>query len=103
MRKIIKSCVVCQRLEGPSYPTVPTPDLPFERVSEHPPFTHTGVDFAGPLNVAEKDNTEKAYICLLTCASTRAVHLELTHDIGVDSFLLAIRRFASRRGLYSYV
>ena len=58
-----KNCVVCQRLEGPSYPAVPAPDLPFERVSEHPSFTHTGIDFAGPLYVAEKDNTGKA--CLL--------------------------------------
>ena len=89
VRKIIKSCVVCRRLEGPPYPAVPASDLPFERVSEHPPFTHTGVDFAGPLYLAEKDNTGKAYICLFTYASTRAVHLELTHDMGVDSFLLA--------------
>ena len=36
---------------------------------------------------------------MFTCASTRAVHLELTHDMGEDLFLLAIRRFASRRGL----
>ena len=43
----------------------------------------------------------KAYVCLFTCASTRAVHLELIPILNVDSFLLAFHRFASRRGLPS--
>ena len=38
-------------------------------------------------------------MCLFTCASTRAVHLELTRSLSVQVFLLAFRRFASRRGL----
>jgi len=64
------------------------------------PFSHTGMDFAGPLNTAHcVESEEKVYICLLTCASTRAIHLELTRDLSVETFLLAQRRFASRRGL----
>jgi hypothetical protein len=74
-----------------------------------PPFTFTGLDFAGPLYVrSEKENvstqcqgTNKVFVCLFTCASTRAVHLELTQGLSVQSFLMAIRRFASRRGLPS--
>ena len=50
--------------------------------------------------VTEK-NTENAYICLFTCASTRAVHLDLLHDLGVKSFLQAFRRFSGRRDLPS--
>ena len=34
-----------------------------------------------------------------TCATTRAVHLELTRNLTVECFLLAFRRFTSRRGL----
>ena len=30
VRKIIRSCVVCRKLEDSSYPSVPAPDLPFE-------------------------------------------------------------------------
>ena len=95
VRKIIKSCVVCRKLEGPSYPSIPAPDLPSERVSDDPPFTHTGLNFAGPLFAYESKGSEmrvmeKVYICLFTCASTRGIHLELTKGLDVDSFLLAL-------------
>jgi len=98
---VIRSCVTCRRLEGHSYDPVPPPDLPVERVSEDPPFSHVGVDFAGPLYIRAKqaeDEQEKVYVCLFTCTATRAVHLELTRDIGVDTFLLDLHRFAARRG-----
>ena len=60
--------------------------LPACRVSEYPPFSNTG-------------SKQKTYICLYTCASTRTIHLELTEDLSVRTFLLAFRRFISRRGV----
>ena len=105
VKQIIRKCVICRRYEGTPYRSQPSSDLPSERVSEDPPFTHVGLDFAGPLFIAEKSITEgtsessKVYVCLFTCASTRAVHLELTRGLNVQAFLLAFRRFASRRGL----
>lgn len=36
---------------------------------------------------------------LFTCAKVRAVHLELMSSMSADSFLLALERFISRRGL----
>ena len=94
--------MTCRRIEGPPYSSSSSPDLPPERVSEDPPFSHTGVDFVGPLYLNDTQGTsdqEKAYVCLFTCAAMRAVHLELTRDMGVENFLLALRRFASRKGL----
>ncbi|KAF8783386.1 hypothetical protein HNY73_013551 [Argiope bruennichi] len=71
------------------------------RVEQSAPFTIIGVDFAGPLFV--KDSINKQYILLITCAATRSVHLELVGDLTTDTFLLAFRRFISRRGLCSVV
>ena len=42
---------------------------------------------------------EKVYLCLFTCATTRAVHLEIVQDLTAESFLLAFRKFAGRRSL----
>ena len=95
VRSVIKSCVQCKRYEGKPLSTTMSPDLPTVRVSEDPPFTHVGVDFAGPLY-----GQSKSYICVFTCASTRGVHLELTRGLDTENFLLALRRFSGRRGLF---
>lgn len=81
INRILHSCVVCKKLEGHPYDSPTFPDLPSCRVSDDPPFAHTGLDFAGPLYICGSSNGEdsiKVYICLFTCASTRAIHLELT-------------------------
>ena len=41
----------------------------------------------------------KVYLCLFTCASTRALHLEIVPNLTTQSFMMAFRRFASRRSL----
>ena len=91
VKRVLKRCVTCRRLEGLPYSSYNSPDLPSFRVSDDPPFTHTGVDFAGPLYIEQSANSEregsKCYICLFTCASTRAVNLELTRIVTVESFL----------------
>ena len=50
-------------------------------------FAHCGVDFAGPFVVKlTRKATAKRYLCLFTCASTRAVHLEVAYSL--DTFTL---------------
>lgn len=103
VKRVLKRCVTCRKLEGLPYSSYSSPDLPSVRVSDDPSFTHTGLNFAGPLYTRPDRNQEKenakCYVCLFTCASSRAVHLELLRSLTVESFLLAFRRFASRRGL----
>ncbi|KAL9978596.1 hypothetical protein ACROYT_G016131 [Oculina patagonica] len=105
VKGFIRSCVICLKHEGSPYGPLPPDDLPSNRVSEDPPFTHIGLDFAGPLYVETKNSKEeckesqKVYVCLFTCAFTRAVHLELTRGLSVESFLLAFRKFTSRKGV----
>jgi hypothetical protein len=41
----------------------------------------------------------KSYILLLTCASSRAIHLELVPDMSVHGFLRGFKRFMARRGI----
>ena len=103
VKKFIRRCVLCTKYGGKPFPHNVPPSLPESRVDEAPPWTNTGVDYAGPLHVlkrnsVEKGITEKVYLCLFTCASTRGIHLEIVEDCSVEQFLLAFHRFV-RRGL----
>ena len=76
--------------------------MPEIRVDDGPPFKNVGIDFADPL-IVENKGEMKCYICQFTCASTRAVHLELVESSDTDSFMTAFRRFTSRRDLPSSI
>ena len=45
----------------------------------------------------------KRYLCLFTCLTTRAVHLEMSYSLDTDSFINAFTRMTSRRGTPTYV
>lgn len=100
-RKIVHGCITCSRMRG----KLVTPimgNLPKERLNPGFPFIFCGVDYCGPALILNRKGrgakTQKAYICLFICFSTRAVHLELVTDLTSDSYLLALKRFISRRG-----
>lgn len=97
VKKVISKCLTCRRYTAkPSHQL--SGQVPKDRISETPPFTVIGTDFAGPIYVKYEDGTKKSYIALFTCAVTRAIHLELVTDMSTAKFLLAFRRFLSRRG-----
>ena len=54
-----------------------TTPLPEFRVVRSNPFAVTSVDYTGALNVKAGTAYNKVYICLLTCMTTRGIHLEL--------------------------
>ena len=96
-KSIIRECVACKRQDSRPCSQVVAP-LPRPRVTPAPPFSVIGLDYAGPIFCADFPK-DKLYILLLTCATTRAIHLELTNSMKVTDTMLAIRRFVSRRGI----
>ena len=76
-------------------------DLPTPWVTPSRPFTHTGLDYAGPYLVRSSSGrgikSHKAWISVLICFAVKAIHLELVHDYSTASFLAALRRFVARR------
>ncbi|XP_043234482.1 uncharacterized protein LOC122387896 [Amphibalanus amphitrite] len=100
-KRIKRSCLVCQRQDAVQC-NEPAAPLPRDRVTRAPPFSVTGVDFAGPIFAVDCPR-RKFYVCLFTCAVTRAVHLELTGSLSQADFLMALRRFAARRTLPSVI
>ncbi|XP_049866576.1 uncharacterized protein LOC126367197 [Pectinophora gossypiella] len=98
VRTVANRCLQCRiRKAAPLNP--PTGDLPPQRLAHHQrPFTFTGLDYFGPVNVTVGRRHEKRYVALYTCLTTRALHLELVHSLSADSAIMSLRRFIARRG-----
>ena len=102
VKTVIGICSVCKKIEGRSYAVPHSPPLPEFRLSDQFAFSRVGVDFAGPMYVrhifAKGGGMNKVYIALFTCATSRAVHLELVPSLTAESFIKALARFKGRRG-----
>ena len=96
-KRVKRACVSCQRFDSKPCNEEAAP-LPGCRVSEAPPFSVTGVDFAGPIFCIDFPR-KKFYVCLFTCAVTRAVHHEMTEALSLEEFMMVLRRFSARRGV----
>ena len=102
VKQIIYRCTLCRRFEGAAYKGPPAPPLPSYRVQESPPFTHTGVDFAGPMYVRMSPSdkcTTKVWICLFICCTTRGVHIDIVPNLSTVTFFRCFKRFTARRGI----
>ncbi|XP_051165295.1 uncharacterized protein LOC127284056 [Leptopilina boulardi] len=102
IKGIIRKCVTCVR-DKARVENQLMGDLPSARISPSRPFSHTGIDYAGPFLVRSSSGREakshKAWIAVFVCFSVKAIHLELVDDYTSAAFLAALRRSTSRRGL----
>ena len=98
VKTILHQCVICNKRERLPYRPPPTADLPESRVSGGLAFDHVGADFARPVYVKGTSGMKKAYICLFTCATSRALHLELTPDLSREAFIRCLKRFIGKHG-----
>lgn len=99
IKKIQQSCLKCKRLRGKPFDQLMAP-LPSHRSTiSIRPFARSGVDFGGPfITKLTRRVTAKRYLCLFTCLTTRAVHLEMAYSLDTSGFLLAFSRMVARRG-----
>ena len=123
--QLIKKCVICRRYNTSYYRPPPPPPLPVYRVKGGLAFTSIGVDYAGPVTIKHYTHTSyhtthtrtkqrglrnaytsyegKAWMCLFTCCTSHAVHLDVVMDLTAKSFIRCFKRFISRRGLPTHI
>ncbi|XP_018404637.1 PREDICTED: uncharacterized protein LOC108781220 [Cyphomyrmex costatus] len=104
VRSWILKCVKCTRFRQQRAQQL-MGQLPTKRITPSRPFTHTGIDYAGPFLIktwrGKNARTYKSYVALFVCFATSAIHLELVTDYSSDAFIAAYKRFVSRRGICS--
>ena len=98
IKRVTKDCRFCRRYRGRPQPPL-MGALLYERLTPlQRPFLWVGIDYFGPLNVTVGRSTVKRWGLLITCLTTRAIHLEVSWSLDTDSFLCSFDRFISSRG-----
>nr|XP_037876794.1 uncharacterized protein LOC119630680 isoform X1 [Bombyx mori]XP_037876795.1 uncharacterized protein LOC119630680 isoform X1 [Bombyx mori] len=100
-RTTTRQCVKCRRISGKTFNPI-MGSLPEQRVNPGFPFVSAAVDFAGPYLITDRKGRgckiTKCYLCLFVCLKYKCLHLEAVSELSKDAFILALRRFISRRG-----
>ena len=99
VKTVIRDCVLCKKLRKHTLEQIMA-SLPEHRVTVPlRAFARVGVDYGGPYIVKiTRNTTAKRWLCLFTCTTTRAVHLEVAYSLSTDGFLNAFSRMVARRG-----
>ena len=105
-KTVTRQCIICQKSHAKTGKQIMA-DLPISRVSQAPPFSVVGLDYAGPFMVRRgsprKPTIIKAYACVFTCFLTRAIHFEAVSDLSTEAFLACLNRFVNRRGCPAHI
>ena len=95
---IIRKCPQCARFNSRQrQPQMG--DLPQEPISPSTRFSHTGLDYCGPITT----KTVKTYVAIFICFSTKAVHLDPVNSLTNEACISTLQRFFARRGLPSAI
>ncbi|XP_074649022.1 uncharacterized protein LOC141904335 [Tubulanus polymorphus] len=98
IKSITSKCVLCRKYNGKKA-NQKMADVPIDRLaSDQPPFTNTGIDYFGPIDIKRGRSSVKRYGVVFTCMTCRAIHLESASSLETDACINAIRRFIARRG-----
>ena len=99
LRTIRYQCIPCRKRDA----VIVNPmmaDLPKERLGYlEPPFSNCGVDYFGPFFVSIRRSSEKRWVFLFTCLTTRAIHLKIVSSMDTSACVSGIERFIARRGM----
>ena len=98
VKKLINSCYLCKVFSTRPYGPTETAVLPPFCTECGRPFETAGIDFSGPLSYKiSKKEQGKCHILIFTCATSRAVHLEMTKSQTAEEFQRKLNGFITRR------
>ena len=103
MQNVSHFCPSCRIRRARPHQAMMT-NLPPARLGYQAPVFHrVGVDYFGPIFVQCGRRTEKRYGALFTCMTTRVIHIEISHSLETDAYIMAMKRMMARRGKPAHV
>ena len=99
VRHYLRGCIPCRHAKSPlgEQKMAPLPASRFK--TDLPAFTYSAVDYFGPITCKlTKFTTVKRWGCLISCLTSRAVHLDIADNNEAEHFLMVFRRFINVYG-----
>ena len=110
VHKVLKTCILCRKFEGPSYQYPATPPVTKLRLNDTHAFFTTGVDnfeplYVKPIFIMTKGSPTifKLWMTLYICASSRGIMLDLVPRLDSKSFIKSFQWFVGWLSCPSYV
>ncbi|KAK6751721.1 hypothetical protein RB195_003250 [Necator americanus] len=93
VKKCMRSCVPCQKMDNLPYRYPEMADLPSRRVTRTRPFENIGPDYFGPITVHD-DHKERTnvYGCIFTCCVTSLIHLKIVSKLPTPKLCHRMQR-----------
>ena len=102
VKRILKECLVCRRLNSRTVKLNQSPYRDFRVLPPSEPFKYLFMDYIGPITV--KNPTKiKIWLLCFTCLWSRAINLRICLDLSVRGFLRAFQTHVYEYGLPSRV
>ena len=110
VQNITRACVICRKRLCKSYRYPLSPPLTPLRLKDFRPIFTAGIDDFRPVFVrniflalclrhnVENDLVHKAWVALYTCAVSRAICVDVVHNMNSTSFIRSFKRFISHYG-----
>jgi len=101
IRDCERECCECRKRQAKAAKQIMAPPPKIRLKLPLRAFTRTAVDFTGPFVTIQGRGKRRAkrYLCLFTCLTSRAIHLEMAYGLDTDSFLKEFYHMANPRGL----
>ena len=98
--EVLRKCNVCQKYQGGPFKMPSISLWSSDKVIRSLPFQCTGLAYFDPLYIKCGNHADrrKVSVCLFTCVTVRAIHLEIVAHLSAEKCLLALWRFIARRG-----
>ena len=91
IKKVLKSCVTCRRVNARSIKTSQNAYRDFRVSPPNVPYRYIYLDHFGPYQVKINGASSKAWVLLITCMWSRAINLIVCLDLTVAQFLRSLQ------------
>lgn len=103
VRKILKHCVPCKKLNERPVKLNQNSYREFRTDPPKLPFSSIFLDYIGPINVRMCGTVKKVWLMIITCLWSRAVSLQVCFSADTKEFLRAMQTYIYEYGIFSFL